>query len=109
MPKKIRVLNFILTLFQVVMLFGTAAIMSSRQGFLEISQTLYGTDTPLMRSWLLDFVMHKESIFVVIALILAAVAKEFVSHKRALLINGLCLLIIIVFNMWLIMSLYSQI
>jgi hypothetical protein len=88
------------------MLFGTATIMSSRQVFLEISQTIYGTDTPLMGSWLLDLAMRKESVFVVIALAIAAVIKEFAGPKWTWLLNSLLLLTIIIFNMWLVSSLY---
>jgi hypothetical protein len=61
-PRK-TILSFLVTALQAIMLLGAASIMNARQDFLEIRRTLYGTDAPLMGSRLLDFVMHKESIF----------------------------------------------
>jgi hypothetical protein len=101
--------SFLVTALQTIMLLGTASIVNTRQGFLEISRILYGADAPLMGSRLLDFVMHKETIFVVIVLAIATVAKEFIGPKWPLLINSFLLLVTIAINLWLIASLYSSI
>jgi hypothetical protein len=88
------------------MLFGSIVIVSSRQEFMEISNTIYGTDAPLMGSRLLDLVMRTETAFLLFMFSIATVVKEFVGRKRKWPLNGLLLLIIGAFNAWLISSLF---
>jgi hypothetical protein len=104
--KRGRFFNALLTFFQLTMLLGVAALINTRQGFLEISNSIYGLDAPLMGSSVLDFVMRREWLIVVVALAVAAVVKEFLYPRQSLILNGSLLAISVFINIWLIVSLY---
>jgi hypothetical protein len=100
-------MSFLFASLQALFLLGAAAITASRDGYLELSHTLFGSDVPLMGSRLLDLVVHNGTAFILIAMAIAALTKLFIGPLWKWPAETVLLLAILAFDIWLIAGLYA--
>ncbi len=102
-----RLVSFLFAGLQALFLLGGAAITASRDGCLELSHMLFGSDVPLMGSRLLDLIVHNGTAFVLVAMAIAALAKLYVGPRWRWPAELALLLAILACDIWLIAGLYA--
>ncbi len=102
-----RLMSFLFAGFQALLLLGSAAITASRDGYLELSHTLFGSDVPMMGSRLLDLVVHDGTAVILVAMAIAVMVKLYVGPRWRWPAELALLLAILAFDIWLIAGLYA--